>query len=218
MSLSLVSSLAHLGVHLVEPGVDEVLLRRQVGVDLLMDLGGRRSRAARAAGRRSAGVLPSTAASRSADACSRTWAIASWTAASMVPRISAAARNCWSANCADPVGRHGHGPAGRHQIGDTGRRRGDQDAQQHRDDQHAFMMRMGVCQWRGCRWNRSGADHPEIAVSTRSRPVHRTKSVASPTVPRFATCEFPRSPSPRRPSRRSSPRRRRSPASPDYKP
>ena len=43
-----------------------------------------------------------------------------------------------------PVGRHGHGPAGRHQISDTGRRGGEQDAQQHRDDQHAFMMRMGV--------------------------------------------------------------------------
>ena len=28
-------------MHLVEPGVDDVLLRRQVGRDLLMDLGGR---------------------------------------------------------------------------------------------------------------------------------------------------------------------------------
>ena len=97
MSLSLVSSPRISGVHLVEPGVDQVLLRRQIGVDLLMDLGGRVEPSCSRCRTALCWSAAATAASRSADACSRTWAIASWTAASMVPRISAAARNCSSA-------------------------------------------------------------------------------------------------------------------------
>ena len=143
MSLSLVSSLAHLGVDLVEPGVDHVLLRRQVGRDLLMDLGGCRAEllalqdgalleCCRHRGVTLGRCLLAHLGDRVVDG-----------RVDGAPHLGGG-EELLVGELRRPVGRHGHGPAGRDQIGDTGRRRGEKDAQQHRDDQHSFMMRMGV--------------------------------------------------------------------------
>ena len=130
-------------MHLVEPGIDDVLLRRQVGRDLLVDLGGRRAE-----------LLPLQDGALLESCGDRGVTLGRRLLAHLGDRVVhgsvdgapefGGGEELLVGERGGLVGRHGHGPAGGHQIGDTCGRRGEQDAQQHRDDQHAFMMRMGV--------------------------------------------------------------------------